>query len=85
MSAELHKQGLDDQAAASNAGTDIKESWQSHPAATVVKATVGRSVVIVLNDGRELKGICTCFDWLGYLVLSKWIQNIPAAPSGSCC
>jgi small nuclear ribonucleoprotein (snRNP)-like protein len=60
---------------------DLKESWASHSAAAVVKAAIGRSVVIVLNDGRELKGTCTCFDWLGNLVLSKWTQRVPL-PSG---
>jgi len=83
MSSAVQEQGSGDVASALDAAADTKESWQSHPAAAVVKATVGRSVIIVLNDMRELRGICTCFDWQGNLVLSKWTQNIPAAPSGS--
>ena len=83
MSGEPCVQGLTDQDAAANEGAGSKESWLSHPAAAVVKATVGRCVLMVLNDGRELKGTCTCFDWLGNFVLSDWTQIIPVSPSGS--
>jgi small nuclear ribonucleoprotein (snRNP)-like protein len=84
-SLELPNQESIGQAAEKNEKSDAAESWVTHPATAVVKATIGRSVLIVLNDGRELQGTCTCFDWLGNLVLSKWTQNIPAASSGSCC
>jgi small nuclear ribonucleoprotein (snRNP)-like protein len=83
MSAELQIRDLTYEATAKNATIDAAESWVTHPATAVVRATVGRSVSIVLNDGRELKGTCTCFDWLGNLVLSKWTQSIPASSSGS--
>jgi small nuclear ribonucleoprotein (snRNP)-like protein len=83
MSGEPSDQGLTDETAAANEEVGSKESWLSHPAAAVVKATVGRSVLMVLNDGRELKGTCTCFDWLGNFVLSDWTQNIHVSASGS--
>ena len=82
MSAEPCDRSLNADTVAANEGACTKESWASHPAAAVVQATVGRSVLIVLSDGRELQGTCTCFDWLGNLVLSSWTQNIPASPSG---
>ncbi len=71
--------------ASANAETGTEQSWITHPAAAVVKATIGHRVLIVLNDLRELQGTCTCFDWLGNFVLSDWTQDIPAPPSGSFC
>lgn len=82
MSAQPLHPSLNADTVAANEAAGTKESWASHPAAAVVQATVGRSVSIVLSDGRELQGTCTCFDWLGNLVLSSWTQNIPASPSG---
>ena len=64
MSAEPCDRSLNADTVAANEGACTKESWASHPAAAVVQATVGRSVLIVLSDGRELQGTCTCFDWL---------------------
>jgi small nuclear ribonucleoprotein (snRNP)-like protein len=84
-SLELPKQDSIGTAAGQNERTDSAESWATHPATAVVKSAIGRSVLIVLNDGRELQGTCTCFDWLGNIVLSKWTQTIPATSSGSFC
>jgi hypothetical protein len=83
MSGQLLEQALSSEVASSSEGTASKESWVSHPAAAVVKATVGHGVLMVLNDGRELNGTCICFDWLGNFVLSNWTQSIPVTPSGS--
>ncbi len=82
MSGQLHEQALSSEVASSSEVTASKDSWVSHPAVAVVKATVGHGVLMVLHDGRELKGTCTCFDWLGNFVLSNWTQSIPVAPSG---
>lgn len=83
MSDAPHPQGTNIEDASANTENGADQSWITHPAAAIVKATIGHRVLIVLNDLRELKGTCTCFDWLGNFVLSDWTQNIPAPPSGS--
>lgn len=82
MSAELNYRESTGETDHKNDRT-VAAEWMTHPATAVVKAAIGRSVLIVLNDGRELKGICTCFDWLGNLVLTKWTQSISASSSGT--